>query len=145
MEALWDEFDLEQNVWVVPGKRMKIEREHRVAITARARETVTTMATLRAGDFVFPGQRHNRPLSTMALEILLRRLKGDATVHGFRSSFRDWVAEKTEVPREVAEAALAHVLENKVEAAYRRSDFFEKRRQLMSAWAEFVVRPVGAA
>jgi integrase len=120
---------------------MKVGREHRVPLPSRAREIVATMAALRTGAFVFPGRKPNHPLSTMALEMVLRRLKVEATVHGFRSSFRDWVAEQTEVPREVAEAALAHVLENKVEAAYRRSDFFEKRRQLMNAWAEFVSQP----
>jgi integrase len=119
---------------------MKAGKEHRVPLSARAQEIVATMAALRTGDFVFPGQKHNRPLSNMALEMLLRRLKVDATVHGFRSSFRDWVAEQTDVPREVAEAALAHVHENKVEAAYRRSDSFEKRRQLMNAWCEFVLQ-----
>jgi integrase len=124
---------LKGGLWLVTGKRMKAGKEHRVPLSARAQEIVATMAALRTGDFVFPGQKHNRPLSNMALEMLLRRLKVDATVHGFRSSFRDWVAGQTDVPREVAEAALAHVLENKVEAAYRRSDFFEKRRQLMNA------------
>jgi integrase len=119
---------------------MKAGKEHRVPLSARAQEIVATMAALRTGDFVFPGQKHNRPLSNMALEMLLRRLKVDATAHGFRSSFRDWVAEQTDVPREVAEAALAHVHENKVEAAYRRSDFYEKRRQLMNAWCEFVLQ-----
>jgi integrase len=97
------------------------------------------MAKLRSGDFVFPGQKRNRPLSTMALEMLLRRLKVDATVHGFRSAFRDWAAEQSSAPREVAEAALAHVLENKVEAAYRQSDLFEKHRRLMQHWADFVL------
>lgn len=143
MGARWNEVDLERGVWVVPGQRMKAGREHRVRLPARAQAIVAIMAALRAGDFVFPGRKPNYPLSTMVLEMVLRRLKVEATVHGFRSSFRDWVAEQTEVPREVAEAALAHVLENKVEAAYRRSDFFEKRRQLMSAWAEFVLQPDG--
>jgi integrase len=141
MGAQWGEFDLDRGMWVVTGSRMKAGREHRVPLSARAQEIIATMAVLRAGDFVFPGQRHNRPLSTMALEMLLRRLKIDATVHGFRSSFRDWAAEQTDVPREVAEAALAHVLENKVEAAHRRSDFFEKRRQLMIAWSDFIEQP----
>lgn len=139
--AQWSEFDRERGIWVVPGRRMKAGREHRVPLAARAREIVATMAALRTDDFVFPGQKPHRPLSNMALEMLLRRLKIDATVHGFRSSFRDWAADCTDVPREVAEAALAHVLENRVEAAYRRSDFFEKRRHLMNSWAAFVGEP----
>lgn len=138
MGARWDEFDLERAMWVVPPSRMKAGRVHRVPLAPRAQEIIRTMDKLRAGDFVFPGQRKNRPLSTMALEMLMRRLKVDATVHGFRSAFRDWAAEQTTAPREVAEAALAHVLEDKVEAAYRRSDLFEKRRHLMEAWATFI-------
>jgi integrase len=138
MGAEWEEFDVEKGVWVVPASRMKSGREHRVPLSCRSREIFETVAKLRSGDFVFPGQKRNRPLSTMALEMLLRRLKVDATVHGFRSAFRDWAAEQSNAPREVAEAALAHVLENRVEAAYRRSDLFEKRRHLMGAWAVFV-------
>ena len=98
------------------------------------------MAKLRSGDFVFPGQKHDRPLSTMELEMLLRRLKVGATVHGFRSAFRDWAAEQSSAPREVAEAALAHVLENRVEAADRWSDLFEKRRHLMQDWADPILK-----
>jgi integrase len=139
MGARWEEFDLEKGIWVVPAPRMKAGREHRVPLSERSQEILETMAKLRSGDFVFPGQKRNRPLSTMALEMLLRRLKVDATVHGFRSAFRDWAAEQSSAPREVAEAALAHVLENKVEAAYRRSDLFEKRRRLMQHWADFVL------
>ena len=96
---------------------------------------------LSAGELVFLGQKEGRPLSTMALEMVLRRMKVDATVHGFRSAFRDWAAEQTSVSREVAEAALAHTLENKVEAAYRRTDLFEKRRVLMEQWAKHCEPP----
>ena len=138
MGARFEEFDLDRGIWTVPATRMKAGREHRVPLSPRAIEIVQRMAAVRTGDFVFPGNRPDRPLSNMALEMLMRRLKVDATVHGFRSAFRDWAAEQTSVPREVAEAALAHVLENKVEAAYRRSDLFEKRRVLMEQWAEFL-------
>ncbi len=96
------------------------------------------MAKLRSGDFVFLGQKRNRPLSTMALAMQLRRLKVEATVHGFRSAFRDWADEQSSAPREIAEAALAHVLENKVEAAYCRSDLFKKRRHFMAYWSGFI-------
>ena len=137
MGAIWSEFDLERSVWIVPGTRMKAGREHRVPLSSRACEIIQQMARLRTGDFVFPGQKPNRPLSPMALEMVMRRMRVDATVHGFRSAFRDWAAEQTSVPREVAEAALAHVLENRVEAAYRRSDLFEKRLALMEQWAAF--------
>jgi integrase len=137
MGALWTEFDLENGVWTVPASRMKAGRVHRVPLSCRAREIIEQMAQLRTGEFIFPGQKPNRPLSTMALEMLMRRMTVDATVHGFRSAFRDWAAEQTSAPREVAEAALAHVLENRVEAAYRRSDLFEKRRTLMEEWADF--------
>ena len=143
MGARWDEFDLDRGVWTVPRERMKAGREHRVPLSDRAKQIVSTMAEGRVSDFVFPGNRPGRPLSIMALEMVLRRMKVDATVHGFRSAFRDWAAEQTSVPREVAEAALAHVLESRVEAAYRRSDLFEKRRQLMEEWAMFL-EPGGA-
>lgn len=137
MGMRWSEVDLERQIWIVPKERMKAGREHRVPLSARARQILEGMAETREGDFVFQGYRRGRPLSTMALEMVLRRLKADVTVHGFRSTFRDWTAEQTSTSREVAEAALAHVLENKVEAAYRRSDLFEKRRQLMDAWAAY--------
>lgn len=137
MGARWGEFDLERGVWTVPKERMKAGREHRVPLSRRAREILGVMAETRAGDLVFPGAKRDRPLSTMALEMVLRRMKVDATVHGFRSAFRDWAAEQTSVPREVAEAALAHTLRDKVEAAYRRTDLFDKRRTLMEAWSAY--------
>lgn len=135
MGARWAEIDLERGVWTVPRERMKAGREHRVPLSGRAKEILSLMGQIRTGDLVFPGLRRDRPLSTMALEMVLRRMKIDATVHGFRSAFRDWAAEQTSAPREVAEAALAHTIENKVEAAYRRTDLFEKRRVLMEQWA----------
>jgi integrase len=134
--ALWNEIDLEKKVWTVPPQRMKAGREHRVPLSVRALEIVLELHEFRSSDYVFPGQRANKPLSTM--EAVLRRMKvKDATVHGFRSSFRDWAAETTNFPNEVCEAALAHVIENKAEAAYRRGDLFEKRRRLMEGWAAF--------
>jgi integrase len=137
MGAKWEEFDLERGIWTVPASRMKAGREHRVPLSPRAREIVEGMVATRRGRFVFAGAGADRPLSIMALEMVLRRMKIDATVHGFRSAFRDWAAEQTSATREVAEAALAHVLENRVEAAYRRSDLFEKRRLLMDQWAQY--------
>jgi integrase len=127
-------------LWTVPAHRMKGGRDHRVPLSSRAQEIIEELSKVRLNDFVFPGSRADRPLTNMALEMVLRRMKIDATVHGFRSAFRDWAAEKTSVPREVAEAALAHVLENKVEAAYRRTDLLIKRRELMEHWAKYCER-----
>lgn len=135
--ARWREFDLADGVWTVPAERMKARREHRVPLSTVALDIVEGMRDEQSSDaFVFAGQRADRPLSQMALLMLLRRLeRTDITVHGFRSTFRDWVAEQTDFPGDVAEAALAHKIPNKVEAAYRRGDLFDKRRQLMEVWA----------
>jgi integrase len=141
LNAQWTEIDLENKVWTVPAKRMKANREHRVPLSPRAVEIIEELAEIRgAGSaFVFPGQRLDKPLSNMALEMVLRRMDiQDATVHGFRSAFRDWCGEETHFPREVCEAALAHVVGNAVEQAYRRGDALEKRRALMDAWAAFL-------
>ena len=108
------------------------------SVSRRALKIVKAMHEARDGDFVFPGQKPGKPLSVMALEMVLRRMKiENATVHGFRSAFRDWAAECTNFTNEVCEAALAHVIENKAEAAYRRGDLFDKRRKLMEAWAAY--------
>jgi integrase len=140
--AGWDEFDLDRAVWTIPAARMKAGREHRVPLSRRALKIVKAMHEARKGDFVFPGQKPGGPLSVMALEMVLRRMKIEsATVHGFRSAFRDWAAEGTNFTNEVCEAALAHVIENKTEAAYRRGDLFEKRRKLMEAWANYCAAP----
>jgi integrase len=140
--ARWDEFDLDRVLWIVPPARMKAGREHRVPLSRRAIKIVTTMHEVRNGDFVFAGDKPGRSLSVMALEMVLRRMKiENATVHGFRSAFRDWAAERTHFANEVCEAALAHVIENKAEAAYRRGDLFEKRRKLMEAWATYCAAP----
>jgi integrase len=138
--AEWPEFDLEGKVWTVSAKRMKSNREHRVPLSPRAVEIVESLHAVRTGNFVFPGQRLNKQLSNMALEMVLRRMKIEgATVHGFRSSFRDWCGEETNSPREIAEAALAHVTGDKAERAYRRGDALEKRRALMAEWAAFLL------
>lgn len=137
--AQWGEFDPDKKLWIIPGVRMKAGREHRVPLSDRALAIVNEMQADRLNDhpFVFPGGRPGRPLSNMAMLKLLERMgKDDLTAHGFRSSFRDWAAELTHFPREVAEMALAHVVNDKVEAAYRRGDLFAKRHQLMDAWAK---------
>jgi integrase len=134
--ARWDEMDLDGKAWIVPPRRMKAEREHRVPLSGAALAVLKQMQALRHNDFVFPGDRPARPLSNMSMLMMLRRMdRTDLTAHGFRSTFRDWVAERTNFPREVAEAALAHVVGDRTEAAYRRGDLFEKRRRLMDAWA----------
>jgi integrase len=142
--ARWDEIDFHEKVWVVPGARMKAGREHRVPLSTAALAILETMKKFRESDFVFPGGKKSKPLSNMAmLKVLERMGRDDLTAHGFRSTFRDWAAECTNFPREVVEMALAHTIENKVEAAYRRGDLFQKRRQLMEAWARFcgTIRP----
>jgi integrase len=141
--ARWDEIDLAGRVWVIPPKRMKAGKEHRVPLSAEMLAILDALP--REGDFVFPGGKAGRPLSNMSMAMVLRRMaRGDLTVHGFRSSFRDWAAERTNFPRDVAEMALAHTIGDKVEAAYRRGDLFQKRRQLMEAWAKFCAAPAPA-
>ncbi len=136
--AKWEEFDLEGAVWTIPAERMKAGAEHRVPLTPPALALLRKCQSVRQGDYVFRGQTVTRPLSNMAMAMVLRRMKVDATPHGFRSSFRTWAAEQTRHQHEVAEAALAHVIADKVVAAYQRGDLFEKRRRLMEDWAAFV-------
>ena len=143
--AKWAEIDRKAKVWTVPPERMKGGREHRVPLSARSLQILEQVEAVRTGDFVFPGQKRGRPLSSMALEKLLRRMAVDVTTHGFRSSFRDWAGEATSFPREIAEAALAHVVGDETERAYRRGDALEKRRKLMDAWAGFVASPRATA
>ena len=138
--ARWEEFDLEKKVWTVPGERMKAGKEHRVPLSEGAFAIIEMMKAERVNDhpFVVPGGRPGKPLSNMAMLKLLGRMdRGELTAHGFRSSFRDWAAECTSFPQEVAEMALAHTVSDKVEAAYRRGDMFQKRRELMEAWARY--------
>lgn len=140
--ARWDEINIAARLWTIPAERMKAAKEHRVPLSDAALAIVNAMAAIRTGDHVFPGGRAGRPISNMAMLMLLRRMgRGDLTAHGFRSSFRDWAAERTGFPAEVAEMALAHAVADKVEAAYRRGDLFEKRRQLAEAWAKFCGAP----
>lgn len=140
--ARWEEFSIAEKLWIVPGERMKAGREHRVPLSSAALGLLYKMAAVRNSDFVFTGGKDNQPISNMAMLMLLRRLgRSHLTVHGFRSSFRDWTAEQTSVPAEVAEMALAHAVSNQVEAAYRRGDLFDKRRQLAEAWATFCGGP----
>jgi integrase len=136
--AKWDEMDFGERLWTVPAERMKAGKEHRVPLSDAALVILEEMQAIRSGDFVFPGGKAKRPLSNMAFLMLLRRMKRvDLTAHGFRSTFSDWCSEKTNFPAEVREMALAHAVGDKVEAAYRRGDLFEKRRQVMDAWASF--------
>jgi integrase len=134
--ALWPEVDLEARVWTVPASRMKAAREHRVPLSGRAIDILRAMAAAKTGDFIFAGAKPNKPQSSMALAMLLRRMNIKVTVHGFRSSFRDWAGERTHFPRELAEAALAHVVGDATERAYRRGDALERRREIMNAWAK---------
>jgi integrase len=134
--ATWAEIDLERRLWTVPAHRMKASREHRVPLPDRA---VAILGELpRDGEFVFVSARKDKSLSDMVMLRLLRGMRGKgATVHGFRSTFRDWAAEQTSYPNELCEIALAHALSDKTEAAYRRGDMMEKRQRLMTDWATY--------
>jgi integrase len=141
----WSEIDFDKKIWTVPAERMKAGREHRVPLSSRAAAILRQFEKLKVGDFVFTGQARNKPLSNMAMEMVLRRMKvEDATVHGFRSSFRDWAGNVSSFAREVVETALAHVIGEKAEQAYRRGDALEKRRKLMDAWASYCEPKRGA-
>lgn len=145
--ARWSEINLTEQVWTIPADRMKASKEHRVPLADRALAILETMKpTIIVPDaFVFPGNRAEKPLSNMAFLMLLRRMdRGDLTAHGFRSTFRDWCAERTSFPNEMCEMALAHTVSSKVEAAYRRGDLFDKRRKLMEAWAAYCAAPRAA-
>lgn len=136
--AKWQEIDLDNRIWSVPAERMKARRLHRVPLTDAAIAILEPLSESRISDCVFPGQKKERPLSNMALQMLLRRMKiTNASPHGFRSSFRDWAGDETSFPREVAEGCLAHVIGSETERAYRRADALEKRRALLNAWANF--------
>ena len=139
LNAAWSEFDIDNRVWTIPAERMKGGREHRVPLCDRAVAIVAEMQTIRRGDFVFPGAKRGRPLSNMSMLTVLGRMdRADLTVHGFRSTFRTWAAERTNYQREICEAALAHAIGDKTEAAYQRGDLLDKRRHLMEAWAAFI-------
>lgn len=141
LQAAWAEFDLDAAVWTIPAARMKARREHKVPLSAQAVAILRSTPQLLGSPYVFPGTRPGRPLSQMAMAMLLRRMKLEGlTVHGFRSSFRDWAAEETSFPNMVAEMALAHTVSNAVEAAYRRGDLLAKRKELMQAWADYCTK-----
>ena len=140
--ARWSEIDMKARVWTVPAVRMKMGKEHRVPLSADAVAILKKARALGDGEFVFPGRKPGTQQSNMSCLALLRRMgRTDIVVHGFRSTFRDWAAEQTTYPREVAEMALAHAIGDKVEAAYRRGDLFEKRAAMMSEWATFLAKP----
>jgi integrase len=152
--ALWSEFDLgspatsatsaTSATWTIPASRMKAKREHRIPLSARTVEILKAAKALGDGTgFVFPGTRDGKALSDMTLSKLVKELGYDADIHGFRTSFRTWAQERTNFPREVAEAALAHAIRDKAEAAYARSDVFDKRRKMMDAWAAYLADDPG--
>ena len=136
--AMWDEMDLDAGVWTIPAVRMKAKRDHRVPLSGWALAILHDVQRLSDGTgLVFPNLR-GKPLSDITLSRLIKELGIAAVPHGFRSSFRDWAAERTSTPREVVEAALAHTVQNSTEAAYARSDLFERRRRLMDDWASAI-------
>ena len=139
--AKWEEIDLKAALWTVPASRIKARREHRVPLSAPALALLKAQVKVRQGEYAFAGGRRGKPLSNMAMIALLKRMdRTGITVHGFRSTFRDWCAEQTSYPHEVGEMALAHAVGDKVEAAYRRGDLLTKRAQLMRDWAEYCGR-----
>jgi integrase len=138
--ATWNEFDLDRAEWIIPAGRMKAKKLHRVPLSKRSLAILNEAKALKSNDsdLVFPGTKAGKPLSDMTLSKLVKELKIDAVPHGFRSSFRDWAGETTAHPREVIEFALAHVIRDKAEAAYARSDLFDKRRVLMADWSIYL-------
>lgn len=136
--AVWDEFDIDAATWTIPAERMKAKAAHQVPLSPPALAIIEKRNETRRGDLVFPGVKGKAPLSDMTLTKVLRDAKQPYTVHGFRSTFRDWAGEQTSFPGEVAEAALAHIVKNPTERAYHRTKYLEKRRDLMAAWANFL-------
>ena len=148
--ATWGEIDMQVALWTIPAGRMKADKEHRVPLSEPAMAILQDMAKLRVhpdpDTYVFPGAEPGRRLSDMALLMVLRRMGRDAlTVHGFRSTFKDWASEATDYRTELSEMALAHSIDNKVEGAYRRGNLLDKRRQLMTDWATFCDQPATAS
>ena len=145
--ALWSEIDFEAAIWTVPAVRMKSKRDHRVPLCAELVAILNAVPRVVNNPYIFFGQRQGRPISNLAMLQLMRGMgygvggnRGGYVPHGFRSSFRDWAGEESSFPRDVCEMALAHVIENRVEAAYRRGDLFDKRRKMMEEWAEWCFR-----
>lgn len=160
LQAEWGEVDMSAKVWTIPAERMKTGKEHKVPLSDAALTVLRALKKESEDEFVFPGQNVDAPLSNMACLKVLERMNGTddserpkyidkdgrpITVHGFRSTFRDWAAELTSYPRDVVEMALAHTIDDKVEAAYRRGDLFEKRRRLMAEWARYCAEPQAQA
>jgi integrase len=148
-KARWREIDFENKIWTVPAERMKTSREHRVPLSPRAIEILKSLPTEAGNDFIFIGSEAGKPISNAAMHALLKRMALPSTtpgklavVHGMRSSFRDWAAECTNFPRELCEAALAHVVGDKTEKSYQRGDLLERRRKLMDAWTAYCFSPV---
>lgn len=145
LKAEWNEIDLNATLWTIPPDRTKTRQEHRVPLSEAAIAILNDQSRIEGTSYIFPGVRQGRPMSNMALLQLMRGMgygvggnRGNYVPHGFRSSFRDWSSEVSNYPRDVAEMALAHVIENKVEAAYRRGDLFDKRREMMQTWADYL-------
>ncbi len=142
--ATWSEFDLDKAEWLIPSERMKASRPHRVPLVARSLALLEqAKANSGTSSYVFAGTKPHKPLSDMTLSKLVKELGFNVDVHGFRTSFRTWAQEQTNLPREVAEAALAHTIKDKAEAAYARSDLFEKRRKMMDSWASYLASRTG--
>lgn len=145
LKAQWSEINLEAAVWIIPAERMKAKREHRVPLSYAMINDLKALPRIEGNPYLFPGARYGKPLSNMAMLQLMRGMgygvkgeHGNYVPHGFRSSFRDWSGEASSFPRDVAEMALAHAIRDKVEAAYRRGDLFEKRRLMMQAWSNYL-------
>jgi integrase len=143
--AAWSEIDLDAKTWSIPAERMKAGKEHRVPLSDRALAILTSLPREQGNTHVFIGGRARAALSNKVMRALLQDLRPGLTVHGFRSTFKDWSSERTNFPREVSEMALAHAVGDRVEAAYRRGDLFAKRRQLMTAWERFCEQPPSQA
>ena len=139
--ATWEEIDIDSKIWMIPGERMKSGKEHRVPLSDDVLDLLHSLPKFEGVSYIFPSSI-GKPLSDMTISAVCRRMEVNAVPHGFRSTFRDWCAESTNFPREVAELALAHSISNSVEAAYLRGDLLEKRRQLMVAWADFIRQPI---
>jgi integrase len=139
LNAQWLEIDSEANIWIIPAERMKASREHRIPLSPRCMIILQRAKALGCGStYLFPGRNIQKPFSNMVFLTMLKRMEVPFTVHGFRSNFRDWVGETTNYPRDLAEMALAHTIKNKVEAAYRRGDLLDRRREMMDDWAQFI-------
>jgi integrase len=140
-----EEINTDATIWTVPEGRIKGEKEHRVPLSPAASALARRMLDSHGGEFLFPGRKAKKPLSNMAMAKLLKRMgRHDITVHGFRATFRTWAAEISHFPEDVAKMALAHVISDKVDAAYNRSDLFEKRRKMMEAWANYCAKPAAS-